>query len=159
MSGAILSFSNRRDRCYPIAQGDHAMAKKKNRQSNQTKQNIWAPVLGALVGIAIVVGIFLYTDRGSATQTTAPATADVPQTTPRPAMREVSAMDIERTPRIDVSETRRLLEAGQAITIDVRDVQSYVAGHIPGALQIPLQYIPGEIPWFPRDKKIVTYCA
>jgi rhodanese-related sulfurtransferase len=43
--------------------------------------------------------------------------------------------------------------------IDVRDVDAYLAGHIEGALQIPLSYIAGEVPYLRRGKPIVTYCT
>jgi hypothetical protein len=136
------------------------MAKKMKRQLEKTKQNLWGPVLGALVGIAIVVAIFMFTDQapGGSGQTAPVAenSAESPSPTQVPP---VSHEDIAQVRRVDAHETKRLLDAGEAITIDVRDVQSYVAGHIPGALQIPLQYVSGEIPWFPRDKTIVTYCT
>lgn len=136
------------------------MAKEANRKADVTRSSLWGPVLGALVGAAVVAAIFFLTDRE-----TAPATGDVPvATTPQdqsqmPPMQAVSELEIAKVPRIDAAETKRLLDAGEAVTIDVRDVQSFVAGHIPGALQIPLQYVAGEIPWFPRDKTIITYCT
>lgn len=138
------------------------MSRKTDRKSTDAKPGIWGPMLGALVGAAIVAGIFLMTDRGSEPSTTAqsPVTETPQQAQPAPPpMPQVSEIDVARARRIDAQETKRLLDAGEAITIDVRDVQSYVAGHIPGALQIPLQYVPGEIPWFPRDKTIITYCT
>ncbi len=39
------------------------------------------------------------------------------------------------------------------------DQQAYIEGHIPGAWQMPLQFVEGEISYMPKDKKIVTYCA
>jgi rhodanese-related sulfurtransferase len=47
----------------------------------------------------------------------------------------------------------------EVVVIDVRDYHSFVAGHIPGALQIPEGFIAGEVPHLPRDRPIVTYCA
>jgi rhodanese-related sulfurtransferase len=58
-----------------------------------------------------------------------------------------------------VVEAKRLIDEGGAVVIDVRDFDDYVAGHIPGSLQIPLGYVQGEIPWFPQDKKLITYCT
>lgn len=138
------------------------MARKTNRKSTDAKPGIWGPMLGALVGAAIVAGIFVLTDRGSEPLSTEqnPVAGTPQQAQPAtPQMPPVSEIDIAQVRRIDAQETKRLLDAGEAITIDVRDVQSYVAGHVPGALQIPLQYVPGEIPWFPRDKTIITYCT
>ena len=43
--------------------------------------------------------------------------------------------------------------------LDVRDVDAYAASHIPGALQIPLARVEGEIPYLPKDKPLITYCT
>jgi len=62
-------------------------------------------------------------------------------------------------PRIESQELRAQLERGAVIVLDVRDADSYIAGHIPGALQIPLSRVDGEIPYLPKDKPIVAYCT
>lgn len=134
------------------------MTRNTDRKSARAERSPVGPVLGVVVGIAIVVAIFFFTNR-SPEQPTAPAqnaSAPAPQS---PGASPAPEIDLSQVRRIDAAETKRLLDAGEAITIDVRDVQSFVAGHIPGALQIPLQYVPGEIPWFPRDKTIITYCT
>src|SRR5687767_687271 len=61
--------------------------------------------------------------------------------------------------RTSPSELASMLARGEVIVIDVRDVDSYLAGHIEGALQIPLSYIAGEAPYLRRGKPIVTYCT
>ena len=61
--------------------------------------------------------------------------------------------------RTSPSELAAMLARGEVIVIDVRDVDSYLAGHIEGALQIPLSYIAGEVPYLRRGKPIVTYCT
>jgi hydroxyacylglutathione hydrolase len=62
-------------------------------------------------------------------------------------------------PRISVEEVRQLHERGEVTLIDVRDANAYMAGHIPGALHIPLAFVQGEVSYLPRGKKIVTYCT
>ena len=86
-----------------------------------------------------------------------PTAAPVPSAPPPPPM--FSELAVAETDRISAEETKRLIDSGDAVLIDVRDVESYKAGHIPGALQIPLAYVQGEIPWFPTDKKLITYCT
>jgi predicted sulfurtransferase len=61
--------------------------------------------------------------------------------------------------RTSPAELAALMARGEVIVIDVRDVDSYLAGHIEGALQIPLSYIAGEVPYLRRGKPIVTYCT
>ena len=65
-----------------------------------------------------------------------------------------------RIHEISVEETRERLEAGEgARLIDVREDNEWEAGHIEGALHIPLSYIAGEVPYFRKGKPIVTYCT
>jgi rhodanese-related sulfurtransferase len=66
---------------------------------------------------------------------------------------------IATLPRISPDGLADELKAGTAIAIDVRDQSAFIAGHIPGAWQIPLQFVEGEISYFPKDKKLVTYCS
>jgi hypothetical protein len=62
-------------------------------------------------------------------------------------------------PRVNSGDLLKMVESKQVTIIDVRDADSYRARHIPGALHIPLQYIPGEVPYLPKDKPIVAYCT
>lgn len=66
---------------------------------------------------------------------------------------------IATLPRISPDALADELKAGTAIAIDVRDQRAFIDGHIPGAWQIPLQFVEGELPYFPKDKKLVTYCS
>jgi rhodanese-related sulfurtransferase len=82
--------------------------------------------------------------------------------TPPPITEEARAeleAQIAKVPRIAPAALKAKMDKGEVAVIDVRAVEAYQAGHIPGALQIPLEYVAGEIPWFPRDKEIVTYCS
>lgn len=65
-------------------------------------------------------------------------------------------------PRIPMAEFKKLLAANTVLVIDVRDVQSYAAGHIPGAKSIPLGSLlePAHVAELKAAKKeIVLYCA
>jgi rhodanese-related sulfurtransferase len=47
----------------------------------------------------------------------------------------------------------------EAVTVlDVRPVEEYRAGHIPGALSIPLKELALHLADLPRDQEIVAYC-
>jgi len=61
--------------------------------------------------------------------------------------------------RISVADLQTRLANNQVTLIDVRDADSYMQSHIPGAMHIPLARIDGEIPYLPKDKPIVTYCT
>jgi predicted sulfurtransferase len=61
--------------------------------------------------------------------------------------------------RISPAEIRETLKKGHAILIDVRNEESYSAGHIKGARLIPVSDIGTRIGELPKDKLIATYCS
>lgn len=62
------------------------------------------------------------------------------------------------TEQIGREELLRRVSAGQAIVLDVRPAMEYAAGHIPGAMSIPLDELAGRIEELPGDLEIVAYC-
>ncbi len=50
------------------------------------------------------------------------------------------------------------LRRGDVVVIDVRPPDEYAAGHIPGALSLPLPELPRRLRELPRRKLIVAYC-
>lgn len=61
--------------------------------------------------------------------------------------------------RISPAELREALQKGEAVLIDVRNQESYNAGHIKGALLIPASEVGSRIKELPKDKFIATYCS
>jgi rhodanese-related sulfurtransferase len=59
---------------------------------------------------------------------------------------------------LSMTELRRQLAAGSVVLIDVRPEEEYRAGHIPGALSIPVEKLATAFHALPRDKEIVAYC-
>lgn len=68
-------------------------------------------------------------------------------------------VDFPTVPRMPLTEAKQKIDSGSVTLIDVRDADSYIAGHIPGAMQIPLARVEGEIPYLPKTKPIITYCT
>lgn len=62
-------------------------------------------------------------------------------------------------PRVTAAALQEKIGRGEVVVLDVRDIDSYTASHIPGAMHIPLSYIESELPYLPRSKPIVTYCT
>ena len=50
------------------------------------------------------------------------------------------------------------VRAGAVTVLDVRPVEEYRAGHIPGALSVPLKDLEQRLSGLPRDREIVAYC-
>ena len=55
---------------------------------------------------------------------------------------------------------KRLMDAGDRsfVLLDVRSSQGYREGHLPGAVHIPFEELPGRIRELPKTKDIITYC-
>ncbi|WIN00136.1 metalloregulator ArsR/SmtB family transcription factor [Actinoplanes oblitus] len=62
------------------------------------------------------------------------------------------------TEAIDRDELQRRLAAGQLLAVDVRPAPEYAAGHIPGAVSIPLDQLGDRLAELPQDVEIVAYC-
>jgi hypothetical protein len=66
---------------------------------------------------------------------------------------------LESVPRISVAALREKIDRGEVVVMDVRDIDSYTAAHIAGAMHIPVSYLETELPYLPRGKPIVAYCT
>ncbi len=55
-------------------------------------------------------------------------------------------------------ELRVRIAAGDVVVLDVRPAEEYRAGHIPGALSIPVDELADRIEELPDDLEIVVYC-
>lgn len=47
---------------------------------------------------------------------------------------------------------------GRALVLDVRPAEEYAAGHVPGAISIPLEQLADRLAEIPTDTEIVAYC-
>ena len=50
------------------------------------------------------------------------------------------------------------VRSGQVTVLDVRPSEEYRAGHIPGALSVPLDELEQHLAELPQDQEIVAYC-
>ena len=93
-----------------------------------------------------------------------PAQAKLEAPAAAPIRHEVAAAvppgeSLESIPRVTATALREKIARGEVRVIDVRDADSFLLSHIPGALQIPLAYIESEVPYLRGPKPIVTYCT
>lgn len=64
----------------------------------------------------------------------------------------------EDTIAVDTDELLRRLTDGAAVVLDVRPEPEYDAGHLPGAIHIPLEELNERIGELPRDHQVIAYC-
>jgi rhodanese-related sulfurtransferase len=60
-------------------------------------------------------------------------------------------------PEVSPSQAQQLIESAAQL-VDVRTDAEYAAGHIPGALHVPLADVRSEAAGLDRDKPLVVYC-
>ena len=59
---------------------------------------------------------------------------------------------------VQADELLRRVRAGEVTVIDVRPSSEYRAGHIAGALSVPLSSLETRLEALPKDREIVAYC-
>ena len=53
---------------------------------------------------------------------------------------------------------RRLADGGDLVVLDVRPAAEHAAGHLPGAVSIPVDELQRRLAELPADREIVAYC-
>ena len=81
------------------------------------------------------------------------------------AATRVAAVDVARqaylgadTAEVDRAELLRRTQAGDLVVLDVRPADEYAAGHIPGAIGIPLDQLAERIAELPDGVEVIAYC-
>jgi rhodanese-related sulfurtransferase len=59
---------------------------------------------------------------------------------------------------VEGDELLRRVKAGEVTVLDVRPPEEYHAGHIPGALSIPVGELEARLEELPKDRDVVAYC-
>lgn len=59
---------------------------------------------------------------------------------------------------ISRDEFQRRIHRGEVIALDVRPVEEYEAGHIPGAISVPLSELKERLEEIPSSCEVVAYC-
>lgn len=90
-----------------------------------------------LIAIALIFGISLNAPSSTATS--------------------IPPQDIQDVPRITLLDAKKAYDTDEAIFLDVRDVNSYMADHIPGAVSIPLNELQARYTELNKKALIITY--
>jgi len=135
-------------------------------------------VMGSLtVGIMVLAGLAMMNPKSAAAKPKASAPtvvlARLSTSTPlaqatRPA--QASQPDVgatitaavaanESVPRLSVADTKKKLDAGQILFVDVRGKDVYNEKHAKGAINVPESDTAARLSDLPKDKDIVLYCA
>jgi rhodanese-related sulfurtransferase len=61
--------------------------------------------------------------------------------------------------RIGLDEAKAMLDSGNAVVVDVRQPDEWAAGHVAGAIHIPVDDVLTRIDELPGDKDLLFICA
>jgi phage shock protein E len=90
------------------------------------------------------------------------APASAPAAAPaaaQPAATEAQTIDVASLPRdVDVQTTAALREQPDVMILDVREQDEWDAGHIPGAVFMPMGQVPDRMSEIPKDKTVIVQC-
>lgn len=67
--------------------------------------------------------------------------------------------EVDTIETIPAHEFKKCREQGKVIVVDVRKPGEYQAGHLPEAINLPLDFINDHLSRFPKDKKFYIHCA
>jgi rhodanese-related sulfurtransferase len=76
-------------------------------------------------------------------------------------VQQIARAFVEDRGGLEAVDRRRLLErlgASEVVFLDVRPAEEYRAGHIPGAVSVPLEELEQRLGALPKDREIVAYC-
>ena len=76
-------------------------------------------------------------------------------------VREMANLYLERRDALEPippEELRRRLEAGDVTLIDVRPADEFAAGHLAGAVSVPLADLPQRLNELPKRREVIAYC-
>ena len=59
---------------------------------------------------------------------------------------------------VPAAELLQRAKKGLVTVLDVRPAEEYAAGHIPGAINVPLEKLEGFLSRLPKRKEVVAYC-
>jgi rhodanese-related sulfurtransferase len=71
---------------------------------------------------------------------------------------EAYLVDRDALEAVDAMELMERLSNRNVVVLDVRSEEEYRAGHIPGALSVPVDTLEAALHTLPRDREIVAYC-
>jgi rhodanese-related sulfurtransferase len=66
--------------------------------------------------------------------------------------------DTDALETVDATELMERLSDGSVVVLDVRPGEEYRAGHIPGALSVPVDTLEAALQTLPKDRELVAYC-
>jgi len=118
-----------------------------SQRNNISKSPYWL-IIGA--AMLLLITVFLWSCQS-------------PSPDPVAAVQQPAASHDEETypdiPRVSIADAKLAFDANSAVFLDVRDADSFAAGHIPGSVNIPLSSLATGLSNLDPAAWIITYCT
>ncbi len=114
--------------------------------SNRGRKQGVGPIV--LIGAGVLILLSLVVWKLSSLPAATTPQAESPFETPYP--------EIER---ISLADAKNAYDNKAALFVDVRDAGSYAAGHINGAINVPLEDLENRLGDLPASRWIILYCT
>lgn len=75
-----------------------------------------------------------------------------------PSLEGYAQGELETVPQVSAAQAKAMWEKGEATILDVRGADEYLAGHIPGALNIHAGRVMNNLQHIPQDRPVVVHC-
>lgn len=114
--------------------------------------------------LAVLASLMLVASAGAQYKSSPPPPPPAPAQQPvvmtqSPVMTQAPEPPLESAKRIERDEAIKMVDEKKAVFIDVRPKDAYDAGHIKGAMNIPLSDLIARMKELPAHKYLITYCA
>ena len=107
--------------------------------------------------LAVLASLMLVASAGAQYKSSPPPS---PAPAPQPVvMTPAPEPPLESAKRIERDAAIKMVDEKKAVFVDVRPKDAYDAGHIKGAMNIPLSDLLTRMKELPTNKEIITYCA
>jgi len=120
--------------------------KKEHRTMSRQKKNNLIPLITLVGGgLLLIVAAFMLANQ-----------------TPAVAPTQEAAFVEEVYPEIQrvlIDEAKAALDSNSAVFVDVRSVEAYQAGHVSGAINIPIEELEARLGELDKTQWIITYCT
>ena len=61
--------------------------------------------------------------------------------------------------RISVTDAKTMMDQGNSVVVDVRQMDEWVAGHVTGAIYVPVDEVLNRVDELPTDRNLLFICA
>lgn len=113
-----------------------------SRKARKSSTSIPLPLILIGLGALMVVGVLVWQAVSAST-----------------AASQGRTVPVEEIDRVSLAASKAALDDQSALFLDVRDSASFQAGHIPGAVNIPLAQLESRVSELDPNQWIITYCT